>query len=134
MKAKTQDGDLVMFNKVMALSDFDICKFLSETEGLQTYIKSGSVRVVVLEGDDYNFDPLSNNDQFTRLLEKHDIERTWQPYDFLGWSYHVLNGANPLHILERQDYDEQGVPDISMQKASCLAILLNKSERFKFNQ
>lgn len=59
-------------------------------------------------------------------MDKYEVERTYQPYDFIGWSYHVLNGKNPIHILERQDFEDD-LPDISMQKAVSLAIILNKA-------
>jgi hypothetical protein len=133
MSAKKQEKDIELYNQVAALSDLDICKFLAEIENLQTYVQMGTVRVVVVDGDDYYFDPLNNSGQCIKLIEKHEVERSYQPYDFIGWGYHVLNGKNPIHILERQDFEGNDVPDISMQKGSCLAIILNKSERFKLN-
>ena len=91
------------------------------------------MRVLVEDGDDYYFDPLSDANQCVALLQKHNVERKYAHYDFIGWSYHVLDGINPLHVTERQDFDGSGEPDISFQKAVCLAIILNKSEAFKLN-
>jgi hypothetical protein len=131
MSAKKQEKDIELYNQVVALSDLDICKFLAEIENLQTYEQMGAVRVVVVDGDDYYFDPLNNGAQCIKLIAKHDVQRTYERYDFIGWGYHVLDGENPIHILERQDFEGNGEPDLTMHKGSCLAILLNKSERFK---
>lgn len=133
MQTETDKQDLVMFCKVKALSDLEICKHLADIEGLQTYVQLDSVRVNVPDGDDYYFNPLCNNDQLIALMQKHGVERTWEPYDFIGWSYHVVDGVNPIHITERQDFTGNGEPDMAMQKAVSLAIILNKSEAFKFN-
>lgn len=127
------EQDLEMYNKVITLSDFDICLFLAEIEDLQVYTQFGSVRIVVENGDDYYFNPLENSDQFLELIEKHDVERVWHPYDFMGWGYHVLGGKNPLNILERQDYGDNISLNLTMKKASCLAIILNKSNKYKLD-
>lgn len=130
MSALTQEKNIEMYNQVMALSDFDICKYLAEIEGLQTYTQAGDVRVVVPDGDDYHFDPLNNVNQCDELISKHGVKRRYEPYDFIGWCYHVQDGKNPANITERQDFGD-GEPDITMQKAAGLAIILNKSEKFK---
>lgn len=64
-------------------------------------------------------------------MVKHDVQRRYERYDFIGWSYHVLDGLNPIHVTERQDFEGSGEPDISMKKAVSLVIILNKSENFK---
>ena len=122
-----KEQDLAWFKQVESLSDLSICKILAELEGLQTYVQFETVRVVVADGDDYYFNPLENNDQFVDLFIKHDVQRTYEPYDFIGWTYHVLDGENPIHITERQNFVGNGKPDISMQKAGCMAIILNKA-------
>ena len=123
-----EDKDLEKFNKVMSLTDLEICMHLARIEGLNTYIQSSSVRIVVADGDDYYFNPLDDSDQLIELMVKHNVQRFYEPYDFIGWCYHVLRGENPIHITERQDLDNPNAPDISMQKAVCLAIILNKSK------
>ena len=133
MQPETDKKDLVMCRKVKALSDLEICKLLADIEGLKTYVQLDSVRVSVPDGDDYYFNPLYDNNQLIALMQKHGVERTWEPYDFIGWSYHVVDGVNPIHITERQDFSGSGEPDITMQKAVSLAIILNKSDAFKLN-
>tara|TARA_R110002033_G_scaffold135713_6_gene175480 strand:+ start:30772 stop:31179 length:408 start_codon:yes stop_codon:yes gene_type:complete len=133
VKLKDQTQDILMFNKVMALSDVEICKYIAEIEGLSTYVQSGSVRVMVTDGDDYYFNPLTDNNQLIFIMIKHEVERDFEHYDVIGWGYNVLDGKNPIRVTERQDFDDPVQPDLSMQKAVCLAIILNKSEDFKLS-
>jgi hypothetical protein len=128
-----KDQDLQMYDKVISLSDLAICLLLAKIEKLPTYTQLGLVKIVAEDGNDYFFNPLENNDQFVGLIEKHDVERVWHPYDFFGWGYHVMNGKNPLIILERQQFDENESQNLTMKKASCLAIILNKSETYKLD-
>lgn len=123
-----------MLAAVMLLSDFDICQRLANLEGLLTYEQRHSVRINVPDGDDYYFNPLEDNDQMVALMIKYDVVRTFQQYDFVGWSYHVFGGHNPAHITERQDFKGTGKPDISMAKAVCLAIILNKDDDFSLTK
>tara|TARA_Y100001936_G_C15935337_1_gene591691 strand:+ start:318 stop:734 length:417 start_codon:yes stop_codon:yes gene_type:complete len=123
-----------MLAAVMLLSDFDICQRLANLEGLLTYEQRQSVRINVPDGDDYYFNPLEDNDQMVALMIKYDVVRTFQQYDFVGWSYHVIDGHNPAHITERQDFNGTGKPDISMAKAVCLAIILNKDDDFSLTK
>lgn len=127
MTAKEKDLEVDWHNTVVALSDLSICKVLAKIEELQTYVHLNTVRVVAPDGDDYCFNPIANNDQCVDLIIKHDVQRTYEPYDFIGWGYHVLGGKNPIHILEIQAFEGNDKPDISMQKASCLAVILNKA-------
>lgn len=133
MSAQEDQKDLAMYRKVKALSELEICIYLAQIEGLQIYVQFNSVRVNVAEGDDYYFNPLANSEQLMELMVKHDVERTWEQYDFIGWSYHVLGGVNPIHVTERQDFSGNEEQDLSMHKAVCLAIILNKSEAFKLS-
>lgn len=128
-KAMTKEKDLEVAwcNIVEALSDLAICKALAKIEELQAYVQSDTLWVVVTDGNDYCFNPLMNNDQCVDLMIKYDVERIYEPYDFIGWGYRILDGKNPIRILERQDFDGSGEPDISMQKATCLAVILNKA-------
>jgi len=120
------DADLAWFDKIIAFDDLTICRLLADVEGLPHYVQFEQIRIVVSDGDDYYFNPLVNGDQCIALVKKHDVERTWQPYDFIGWSYHVLDGKNPIHITERQDWEDVDNPMLNLEKASCLAIILNK--------
>lgn len=128
------DKEIAMCNKVEALTDFEICKFIADLECLPTYAQFGVLRVMVEDGDDYYFNPLENNDQLVALMVKHDVVRRWEPYDFIGWSYHVLDGENRIHITERQfDTNADGNPNTEerpMSKCVCLAIILNKVKDF----
>lgn len=114
MSTEKKDLEIAWFEQVESLSDLAICKVLANIEGLHTYVQFDIVRVVVTDGDDYYFNPISNNDQLIDLMIKHDVQRNFEHYDFIGWSYHVLDGENPIHITERQDFDGTGKPDISM--------------------
>lgn len=120
-----QVHDLERYHQVMALSNFQICQYMADIEGLQTYTHSGEVRVQVISGGDYDFNPLIDNNLCFALMEKYEVVRTYEAYDFIGWNYHVLDGANPIVITERQDFEGNDAPPISMNKAVCLAIILN---------
>lgn len=120
-------ADLAWYRRVMALSDLGICLVLARIEALQVYYQFGSVRINVGDGDDYYFNPLQDNNQCVAMMIKHNVERTWEPYDFVGWSYHLLNGENPIHITENQDFHGSERENIGFQKAVCLAIILNKA-------
>lgn len=122
---------LDMLKRVMRLSDLEICQHLADIEGLQTYVQFSSIRCIVRDGDDYYFNPLDNNDQCFSLMEKYRVARTYEPYHMIGWSYHVVDGANPIHITQNQNFFGSGRPDLSIQKAVCLAIILNESDTFK---
>lgn len=130
-----KDKELAMHDAVLALTDFDICRHLAELEGLSWYEQFGSVRIMVVDGDDYYFNPLNDNDQWAALFHKYQVERTYMPYDMIGFAYHVLDGDNPLRVTERQNLDiaTPEAPDLTMQKASCLAILLNRSPEFSLS-
>lgn len=133
MTAAIIKKDEQVYDKVIALTDLEICQQLATIEGLQTYIQFDSVRVQVTDGDDYYLNPLENSDQLINLMIKHEVQRNWEPYDFIGWGYHVVDGKNPIHILERQNFDGSDTADLPMSKAVCLAIILNKSKDFKLN-
>lgn len=126
-----QKKDLAVYHKVIKLSDLQVCIALAILEGLKTTIQSGSVRVVTEGGIDYFFNPLANNDQFVTLMQKYNVERTYQPYDMQGWSYHTIGGESPIHICERHDKYVADRPDRTMQQAACMAIILNRPEVLK---
>ena len=124
--------DELMFDKVMTLTDIEICQQLAEIKGLSFYVQFDSIRIAVADGDDFYFDPLNNNDQLNDLTQEFEVERRYMPYDQIGWSYHALNGKNPIHITERQNFMEgENRSDLSMAKAICLAIILNRHPKYQ---
>lgn len=62
------------------------------------------------------------------LMDKFEIERTFQPYDFIGWTYSQSYGKNVIHIAEDQQIE--GRENFSFGKAVCLAVLLNSDPDF----
>ncbi len=130
MGKRIKKEDEIMHDRVMALTDFEICQHLAEIEGLNTYAQFDSIRVQVTDGDDYYFNPLADSSQLVALIEKHDVLRNYEEYDAIGFSYHVMGGDNCIRVTEVQDFEGSGEPDISMAKAICLAIILNKDAAF----
>ncbi len=126
-----QKKDLAVYRKVIKLSDLQVCIALAILEGLKTYIHCGGLRVETDDGIGYFFNPLANNDQFVGLMQKYNVERTYQPYDMVGWSYHTIDGESPIHICERHDKYIANRPDRTMQQAACMAIILNRPEVLK---
>lgn len=121
------DKDLEMLYTVLALSDEEICQALAKLEGISTYAEDG--KVMVHGGGEFN--PLVDGNLLVDLMDKYEVERRYEPYDFIGWSYHVLDGENPIHITERQGTPGPDEQNIGMKKAACLAIILNKADAYK---
>lgn len=53
MSVKENEPDIVWYDAIKDLSDLSICKVLAKIEDLKTYLESDTVRVVVVDGEDY---------------------------------------------------------------------------------
>ena len=57
-------------------------------------------------------------------MVKYEVERKWEPYDFIGWSYYSTKAKGCVHITERTYWGKGDLTDdISPNKAICLAII-----------
>lgn len=67
--------------------------------------------------------PLTDDALCFMLMVKYDVERVYEPYDCIGWHYKCLLTQEKL-ILERTYFGKgEETPDISVNKAICLAII-----------
>lgn len=75
----------------LKLSNLEICFEIAKIKGLNVYEQFGSARIVVAEGDNYNFNPVEDKALCADLMEEFDVERLYQPYDCLGFNYHCIS-------------------------------------------
>ena len=112
------------------LTDLEICKKIAEIEG-RTYWSSGhgeGLHLHYIEGNANSrilyYNPLTDDALCFKLMVKYEIERCYEPYDFIGWSYHSRKSNNPAHVTERTYWGEgEETADLSPNKAICLAII-----------
>ena len=109
------------------MDDLEICQRMAKIEGytlrrnsLLWYFQSTGA----IDCDFEEFNPLTDDALCFRLMVKHEVIREWEPYDFLGWNYHMINSKNCVRTTERTYWEEgEETPDISPNKAICLAII-----------
>lgn len=126
------------------LTDLEICKKIAEIEGVKAHEFRGSIVL----SEDYNevvnsvasgryspeqvakliarweYSPLTDDALCFQLMVKHEVEREYEPYDFIGWNCHSQKDKDPERITERTYWGEgKETPDISANKAICLAII-----------
>lgn len=111
------DLTLARYQQVTALSDSDITLRIAKLEQVDVREHPG-------------FNPLENGDIALALMDKYGISRSYEPYDFIGWSCWQEGGANPCHITEHQDWSPRTNGDFSLKKCICLAVLLNSDPDF----
>lgn len=117
----SEDLELAVFDKVMNLSNLEICRQLAEIQSLKHYEKDGVIYIANDNGADYRYDPLVDNEQLDALTKEFDVTQEYEEYDCIGMSYHVKRNKNPIRVTEYQ-FEER--PDFSKHKAICLAVVL----------
>jgi len=106
-----------------------ICKRVGEIVGYKvTGMLQNGQQFGYFNGTQYFvFNPLEDDGLCFQLMVKYEVERSYEPYDFIGWSYRCscsLYKEDNKIVLERTYFGKgEETPDISPNKAICLAII-----------
>ncbi len=127
MRAEHQiDADIRWHNTVLALPDHQLNLALAVLSGHNATLQDYQVVIPKSKKcyENIVFNPLTNPSQFLALFKQFDVERTYEPYDFIGWGYRVHDfKGSPIITTEGQDFNGSGKPELSMEKAACVAIV-----------
>jgi hypothetical protein len=110
------------------LTDLEICKKIADINGDSVFMmKSALGSNWMIAGKNHGgykpYNPLVDDALCFMLMVKYDVERVYEPYDCIGWHYKCLLTQEKL-ILERTYFGKgEETPDISVNKAICLAII-----------
>lgn len=110
------------YEQVIALSDLDIAEKLAELENIAG-VKTEHGLLTQPHGTLYQ--PITEPQTILQLMDKYEIGRKYEAYDFIGWGYWMEDGRNPIHILERQEFENRSAGNFSIGKCVGLAVLLN---------
>jgi len=105
------------------LSDLEICKRIAKIEhpNHTVYCDSGNSLTIRIPRP-IDFNPLFDDALCFQLMVKYGVERTYEPYDCLGWHCKVFDSKSPSAVLELNcTYND--VVEISPNRAICLAII-----------
>jgi hypothetical protein len=101
--------------KTLAMTDVEVSQRLAEIEKLNVHrVDEDAVFVKNHQGKKKRFNPIYNDDACFRLMNKHDVTKDFEEYDFICFNYGVLDSGVPERFLS---------DDIGHNKAICLAII-----------